>query len=591
MAIDLNSRLFDLLGFCLEKYPKPDALAAKVNQQWIKYSTAEYSSMSNNLALGLIQLGIQPGAKIGLISNNRPEWNFADMASMMVGAINVPIYPTISDLDLSFIIENSSIEVFFVSNKELHQKVLRCQGNNSKVKSIYTFDQYPDIPFWKSLLQDSPDANHELDKRRSAIKATDCATILYTSGTTGNPKGVMLSHRNLISQVLSVRRLMPVNENHKALSFLPINHVYERMLLYNYFHCGTSIYYAESIDTIGANLLEVKPQIFTTVPRLLEKIFDRISAKGAELTGIKKWLFNWSLQLGFKYGYPEHNGFFYRLQLSIANALVFTKWREALGGELITTVSGGAALQDRLARIFWAAKIPVLQGYGLTETSPVIAVNYLDPGCNCFGTVGPVIDGVEVKIAEDGEILVKGDNIMLGYYNNTTATAEVLESGWFHTGDIGEFEANRFLKITDRKKEIFKTSGGKYISPSQIENKLRESPFIEQAMVIGENHKFPSALIVPSFSYFNDWANKLGTQIGNQAEMVKNQQVIDKIKEVINATNSQLAHYEAIKKFELIDTEWTIEAGELTPKLSLKRKQLLLKHKDLVDKIYGKDVL
>ena len=593
MTIDFDARLFDLLDFCLKNYPKDDALACKVNQHWIKYSTASYKSNSEALALGLIASGLPANARVGLISNNRPEWNFADMGSMMAGAINVPIYPTISDHDLAFIIADASIEVFFVSNKELYEKVRRCSPSGAAQMAIYTFDELPGLKHWKSLLQNTENqATHfEMRKRIEAIEPKHCATILYTSGTTGNPKGVMLSHQNLISQLLAVRRLMPVSNKHRALSFLPINHVYERMLTYNYFHCGTSIYYAESLDTIGANLLEVKPHIFTTVPRLLEKIFDRIMEKGNELKGIKKWLFNWSLNLGFKYGDENQNGLLYKWQLALANALVFNKWRAALGGELITTVSGGAALQERLARIFWAAKIPVLQGYGLTETSPVIAVNYLDPGCNRFGTVGPVIDGVEVQIAADGEILTKGPHIMLGYFNNDAATKEVIEDGWFHTGDIGEFVDGKFLRITDRKKEIFKTSGGKYISPSQIENKLRESPLIEQAMVIGENRKFPAALIVPNFSYFTDWALKNGKKFTDFNTIANAPEVIAAISQVVATANSELAHYEAIKKFELVANEWTIADGELTPKLSLKRKFLMQKYKGLVDKIYDQDVL
>ncbi len=587
------TRLFDLLPHCLEKFPKEDALAAKESGTWVRYSTNDYYENSVNLAYGLLKLGVKPSDKIGIIANNRPEWNFTDMACLMIGAIDIPIYPTISDHDLEFIIGDSEISYFFVSGKDLADKVRRCSGKNTALKNIYCFNKVEGGRHWSEVLE-SGKTNADPEKLKaikSAIQPNDLATILYTSGTSGNPKGVMLSHANLISQLLAVKHLMPVDHRHRALSFLPLNHVYERMLTYNYFACGTSIYYAESMDTISANLQEVKPHIFTSVPRLLEKTYDRIVAKGSELTGLKKKLFFWALELGLRYEMDGKNGTWYEIQLKLARKLIFVKWKEALGGELITTVSGGAALQDRLARVFWAANIPVLQGYGLTETSPVVAVNYLAPGCNRFGTVGPLLDGVQVKIAEDGEILVKGPNIMLGYYKNPAATSEAITDGWFHTGDIGMLEDGKFLKITDRKKEIFKTSGGKYITPSMIENKLRESPFVEQAMVIGENQKFASALIVPSFSYLKDFCRKQNINYTTNAEMIGNETVKIRIKEVIENMNKTLAQYETIKRFELIPREWIIDEGELTPKLNLKRKVILTNFKASVDKIYGSDVL
>jgi long-chain acyl-CoA synthetase len=586
------TRLFDLLGHCLEKFPKEDALASKVNGKWVTYSTQAYSDFSTSLAHGFLKLGINPGDKAGIISNNRPEWNFTDMACLMTGVINVPIYPTISDQDLEFIISDAEISYFFVSGKDLYQKVKRCSAKNGLLKKIYCFDPVDEASHWSEILRlgESHPDTPRLEQIKSSVNPGSLATILYTSGTTGNPKGVMLSHNNLVSQLLAVKHLMPVDHRHRALSFLPLNHVYERMLTYNYFACGTSIYYAESMDTITANLQEIKPHIFTTVPRLLEKVYDRIVSRGAELSGFKKKLFNWALELGLRYEMDGKNGISYELQLKLARKLIFSKWKEALGGELLTTVSGGAALQDRLARVFWAAGIPVLQGYGLTETSPVIAVNYLDPGCNRFGTVGPLLDRVEIRIAEDGEILVKGPNVMLGYYKNPEATAEAITDGWFHTGDIGLLEDGKFLKITDRKKEIFKTSGGKYITPGRIENRLRESPYIEQAMVVGENQKFASALIVPAFAYLKEVCMKNGIQYTNNTEMIKNDFVRSRIKEEVEKVNNNLAHYETLKRFELIPQEWTIEAGELTPKLSLKRKVILTLFRSLVDKIYAADV-
>jgi long-chain acyl-CoA synthetase len=586
------TRLFDLLPHCLEKFPKQDALAAKEGGKWVTYSTKEYNDNSTYLAHGLLGLGLKIGDKIGIISNNRPEWNFTDMACLMTGVIDVPIYPTISDHDLEFIIADSEIAYFFVSDKNLHDKVRRCSVKSGFVKRIFCFDRFEGGRHWSDVLDQgktNPDTTG-LEMIKSSVNPGDLATILYTSGTTGNPKGVMLSHNNIVSQLIAVKHLMPVNHHHRALSFLPLNHVYERMLTYNYFACGTSIYYAESMDTISSNLLEVKPHIFTTVPRLLEKVYDRIVARGNELTGFKKKLFFWALDLGLRYEMAGKNGYWYELQLKLARKLIFIKWKEGLGGELITTVSGGAALQDRLARVFWAAGIPVLQGYGLTETSPVIAVNYLDPGCNRFGTVGPVLEGVQVSIADDGEILAKGPNIMLGYYNNASATEEAITNGWFHTGDIGMLEDGRFLKITDRKKEIFKTSGGKYITPGMLENMLRESPFIEQAIVIGENQKFASALIVPAFSYLKDYCKKQNINYSSDEEMISEEFVKSRIKEEVEKANRKLAHYETIKRFELLPREWTIDKGELTPKLNLKRKVILALYKSSVDKIYSQDV-
>ena len=583
------TRLFDILPRYAEKFNKPDALAAKESGQWVKYSTQDFIDNVNWLSYGLLALGIPKNDKIAIIANNRPEWNFADYAIQQIAAVSVPIYPTISENDLKFILNDAEIRLIFVSSKELYVRVKAVADTIGSVKFIYTFNKIEGAKHWSELKELGKKNINEgvLKSLKDSVKANDLLTILYTSGTTGTPKGVMLSHNNLLSNSMASQNLAPFQSNWKALSFLPLNHVYERMLNTLYIYLGVSVYYAESLDTIADNLKEVKPQIFATVPRLLEKVYDKIVSKGNELTGIKKKLFFWALDLGLKYELNGANGWWYEFQLKIANKLIFNKWREALGGNVIAAISGGAALQSRLARVFNAAQIKVLEGYGLTETSPVIAVNNFLPGGMKFGTVGPVIEDVQVKIAEDGEILVKGPNIMLGYYKRPDATAEAIDKdGWFHTGDIGEFVDGRYLKITDRKKEIFKTSGGKYIAPLMIENKLKESPFIEQVMVIGDGQKFASALIVPSFAYIKDLYSKNGKNYISNEEAIKDTDVINKVKEGIENVNKTLAQYETIKKFELLPREWSIEKGEMTPKLSLKRKIIFETNKSLVEKIY-----
>lgn len=584
-------RLFDILDHCKQNYDKPDMLAAKENKVWVKYSTKQVIEITNNLASGLVSAGVQKDDKIAMLSNNRPEWCFADMAMQLSGAIHVPVYPTISDNDLTFILNDAEIKYVFVSSKDLFAKVMRVLPNASSVKKVFTFNTIENATNWNELIEqgkkDAAINKQKIESIKASIKENDLATILYTSGTTGNPKGVMLSHKNIVSQLKAVKRIMPVNSTQRALSFLPLNHVYERMLFYNYMALGVSIYFAESLETIADNLQDIKPHIFTTVPRLLEKVYDRIISKGEKLTGVKKKLFFWAVDLGLKYEMDGKNGWWYEFQLKIANKLIFSKWREGLGGNLIAAVSGGAALQDRLARVFWAAQIPVLQGYGLTETSPVIAVNHLQKGCNVFGTVGPLLDDVEVKIAEDGEILTKGPNVMLGYYNRPDATAESIVDGWFHTGDIGVMVDGKYLKITDRKKEIFKTSGGKYIAPQMIENKLKESVYIEQAMIVGENQKYASALIVPSFASLKEWCSQNGITYTTNDEMVKKPEIYKLVKSEVDKANKTLAQYESIKKIELLPREWSIDKGEMTPKLSLKRKVILEANKEAIDRMYN----
>ena len=586
------TRLFDLLLQYSQKYNKTDALAGKENGQWVKYSSHEFIDFSNNISYGLLSLGINSGDKIAIIANNRPEWNFADMGIMQTGAINVPIYPTISQEDLKFILNDAEVKYVFVSSTELYEKVKIAAASVSSIKDIYTFNKVAGAKHWMELIElgklNKESLAPKLQNIKDSIKGSELATLLYTSGTTGNPKGVMLSHSNLVSNFYAVRNLPPVDNTCKALSFLPLNHVYERMLTYLYMYLGVSIYYAESLETIGDNIREIHPEVFSAVPRLLEKVYDKIVAKGSELTGIKKALFFWALDLGLRFETNGKNGWWYELQLKLANKIIFNKWREALGRNTRAIVSGGAALQPRLARVFWAAQISVLEGYGLTETSPVIAVNSLKKDGLKFGTVGNVIEGVQVKIAEDGEILTKGPNLMMGYYKRPDLTAEVIDSeGWFHTGDIGILEEGKYLKITDRKKEIFKTSGGKYIAPQVIENKLKESPFIEQVMLVGENQKFASALIVPSFAYIKEWCEKKGITYSSNSQIITNEVLLKRIKEEVEKVNSRLAQYETIKKFELLPADWTIDKGEMTPKLSLKRRVIAAANKDLIDKIFN----
>jgi len=587
-----NFRLFDLLHHLKTMPPKPDALAAKENGEWRKYSTQEYIDTVNALSYAFMDIGIQPGDKIGLISNNRPEWNFVDYACLQTGSINTPLYPTISEHDLTHIIADAGIKYFFVANEEMYAKVKACSAN-SGIKEIFCFSKVEGTRCLEDLVEigKKTPREKELEVIKASIKNTDLATLIYTSGTTGNPKGVMLSHKNFVSNVLACKDLCPFQLYWRALSFLPLNHVYERMLSYLYISRGMSVYYAESLDKIADNLKEVKPHIFVTVPRLLEKVYEKIVTTGSQLTGVKKALFFWALNLGLRYKQHGENGWFYEYQLNIANKLIFSKWREALGGNIVGIVSGGSALQLPLAKVFHAARIKVLEGYGLTETSPVIAVNNYSDENIMIGTVGPVISNVQLKFSEDGEICVKGPNVMLGYYNHPEITAEVIDKeGWFHTGDIGVLVDNKFLKITDRKKEMFKTSGGKYITPQITENKLKESRFIEQVMVIGENEKFPAAFIVPSFTFLKGWCVKHNVKFTTNEEMIKNEQIKTRIMKEVEHVNLDLAQYEKIKKIELLAHEWTVEKGEMTPKLSLKRKIILAANKAAYDAIYHQEI-
>lgn len=581
-------RLFDIPHYQLAKYSNDKMFVSKIDGNWVGVSTQDFLNEAMEVSRALIAKGVSPGDKVGIVSTTRYEWNVMDIGIQQAGAIAVPFYPNISENDYRYIFNDAGIKLCVVGNEELYNKISGIKSDIPSLEHIYVMDKVDGAPHWSELKNEgSADSDEEIKKRMDAVKGDDLATLIYTSGTTGNPKGVMLSHNNLLSNVEACIERIPADENSKVLSFLPVCHVYERMLHYLYMRLGCSIHFAESLETIGDNIKEVKPHVFTAVPRLIEKVFDKIMAKGDELTGIKRKLFFWAVSLADKYD-PVNRSGWYNFKLKIARKLIFSKWQEALGGNVKAIASGSAALQPRLARIFLAADIPILEGYGLTETSPVISVNCFKKGIR-IGTVGPLLEGVEVKIAEDGEILAKGPNVMLGYYNLPEQTAEVIKDGWFHTGDIGEFVEGKFLKITDRKKEIFKTSGGKYIVPQAIENMLKESRFIEQAMVIGEGEKFPAALIVPSYDFVKEWAGRKSVDLGDGSgnSIASNAEVIARIQKEIDETNEHLGSWEKIKKFDLLPQEMSIEGGELTPTLKLKRKVIMKIHEESVSKIYG----
>lgn len=586
------TRLFDFPYYQRENFNIPDALVTKYDGIWVKTSTEEYIAKANAISRALLRLGVQKDDKIAVISsNNRTEWNIMDIGVLQTGAQNVPIYPTISEDDYEYILNHSGAIYCFVSDAEVFRKISLIRNNVPNLKEVYSFNEIPNCKNWAELLTLGADTSNQntVEERKNNVRTEDLATIIYTSGTTGRPKGVMLSHRNIVSNVLDSANRIPFAAGaSRALSFLPICHIFERMILYLYQYYGVSVYFGESIDKISENIKEVKPTVMTAVPRLLEKVYDKIYAKGTELTGIKKKLFFWAINLGLKYEPYGANGAFYEFQLKIARKLIFSKWKEGLGGNLDLMVSGSAALQPRLARIFAAAEIPVMEGYGLSETSPVISVNDMRNRGFKVGTVGKVIDNVEVKIAPDGEILCKGPNVMMGYYKDEEKTAEALQNGYFHTGDIGEFDEEGFLKITDRKKEMFKTSGGKYIAPQLIENTMKQSRFIEQIIVIGDGEKMPAAFIQPSFEFIKEWAQLHQIEIGTtNAEIIANPAVIERIQQEVDTLNEKFGNWERIKRFELTPDIWSIEGGHLTPTLKLKRKVIMEKYIDLYSKIYG----
>ena len=586
------TRLFEFPYYQLEHHNLEDALVTKYDNEWVKTSTTEYITKANAISRALLRLGIQKNDKIAIISsNNRTEWNIMDIGILQTGAQNVPIYPTISEEDYEYILNHSEAKYCIVSDSEVLRKVNAIKNNVPNLKEIYSFNAIEGCKNWTALLELGEDHSNQdvVEDRKNNVKTTDLATIIYTSGTTGKPKGVMLSHQNIVSNVLDSAPRIPFTAgNSRAMSFLPICHIFERMILYLYQYYGVSVYFGESIDKISDNLKEVKPTVITAVPRLLEKVYDKIYSKGTELTGIKKKLFFWAIDLGLKYEPYGANGLWYETQLKIARKLIFSKWKEGLGGNIELLVSGSAALQPRLARVFAAANIPVMEGYGLTETSPVISVNDMRHHGFKIGTVGKVIDNVEVKIANDGEILCKGPNVLMGYYKDDAMTHEVIVDGYFHTGDIGEIDSEGFLKITDRKKEMFKTSGGKYIAPQLIENMMKQSRFIEQIMVIGDGEKMPAAFIQPNFDFVKEWAALHNIPLGTTlADLCQNTKVIDRIQEEVNLQNEKFGNWEKIKRFELTPNVWSIDSGELTPTLKLKRKVVKEKYKMLYDKIYN----
>lgn len=584
-------RLFDFPYHQLNTYNLDKALVTKYNGEWVATSTQEYINKANAISRGLLRLGVKKNDKVAIISmTNRTEWNICDIGILQLGAQDVPIYPTISEEDYQYVLNHSESVVCFVSCKEVLEKINKIKENVPTLRAIYSFDEIEGCPNWMEVLKLGEDESNqeEVEKLKDSVDENDLATLIYTSGTTGRPKGVMLTHKNIASNAIYSADRLPIDLGHsKALSFLPVCHIYERMLLYMYQYCGVRIHFAESLETISDNLKEIQPEVMTAVPRLLEKVYDKIYAKGTELTGIKKKLFFWAVDVGLEYEPYGQNGWWYEFKLKIARKLIFSKWQEALGGNLKAIASGSAALQPRLARVFNAAGVPVMEGYGLTETSPVVSVNDMRNGGFKIGTVGKPIAETEVKIAEDGEILIKGPQVMMGYYKDPDQTAEVLKDGYFHTGDIGEIDEEGFLKITDRKKEMFKTSGGKYVAPQLLENALKQSRFIEQVMVIGEGEKMPAALIQPNWEFIADWNKRKKLNLpNNPSELVSNQKLIDRIQEEVDFYNERFGKWEKIKKFELTPDIWSIESGHLTPTMKMKRKVIKEKYLALYNKIY-----
>ena len=584
------TRLFDFPYYQLEHKPNDAALVTKYNGKWAPTSTKEYVDKANAVSRALLKMGIQPNDKIAVISTtNRTEWNIMDIGVLQIGAQNIPIYPTISAEDYEYVLNHSEAIYCFVSDAEVLEKVNKIKSK-TKLKEIYSFNHIEGCKHYSDLFELGRDDSNqdEVEARKQAVKPDDLATIIYTSGTTGRPKGVMLSHWNITSNALdSAKRVPLVEGENRILSFLPICHIFERVLIYVYQYAGTSIYFAEGLDKIGDNAKEIKPHLMSVVPRLLEKVFDKIMLKADELSGIKQKLFYWAVELGEEWEPYGKNGSWYEFKLSIANKLIFSKWREALGGELRTMVSGSAALQPRLARIFGAGKMRVMEGYGLTETSPVVSVGMYNDQHYKVGTVGKPIDNVEVKIAEDGELLVKGPNVMMGYYKDPEKTAEVMSGDYFHTGDKGEIDSDGFLKITGRKKEMFKTSGGKYVIPPLLENDMKQSLFIEQIMVVGEGEKMPAAIIQPNFEFIRDWIDHKKNGIGkSETEIANSDIVINRIQKEIDKYNKHFGKWEQIKRFELTPEVWSIEEGHLTPTMKMKRRVIREKYDTLYEKIY-----
>lgn len=589
-------RLFDLLDKYVVSFPDKGMLYAKENANWIPYTSSQIKDLSYQMAATFLRLGLSGNDltperqdKIAIISNNRPEWIITDFAAQVTGAVLVPLYPSITEKEWEYILNESQVAILFISDKAIYKKVALIKDNVPTLKHIYSFDKIDGVDHW-SALQVKPSESEiaEIERIKSTINTEHLATIIYTSGTTGNPKGVMLSHKNIVSNVTSCMECFNFcNSDERSLSFLPLNHIFERTVMYIYICKGISVYFAEGMETIGPNLREVKPVVFTTVPRLLEKVYEKIDAKGSELTGFSRKVFDWAVSLAMKFEVGKPKSLFYTMQLAIADFLVFKKWREAIGGKIKAIVTGSAACQVKLLRLFTAAKIVVMEGYGLTETSPVISVNRFQDQNRMFGTVGTIIKDIEVKLGEDGEIICKGPNVMMGYYKHPELTIEAIKDDWFYTGDIGTWVDNKFLKITDRKKEIFKISGGKYIAPLPIENKMKESPYIEQIMVVGSNEKFAGALVVPAVDKIKDYFSQLGVRIDSAVDMTNDKDVLKLIRKELDNFNKLFASHEQVKKFQLVPNEWTIDGGELTATMKLKRKKIMEKYGHLVERIYA----
>ena len=587
-------RLFDFPYYQLENYPQEAALVSKENGTWVKTSTQQYIDQANAISRGLIKLGVKANDKVAIISmTNRTQWNICDIGILQTGAQDVPIYPTISEQDYEYVLNHSESKYVFVSCKEVLDKINKIKANVPTLLGVYSFEDIDGCDSWQEVItlgNDNQDLQQEVQKRMDAVHEDDLATLIYTSGTTGRPKGVMLSHKNIACNAKHSKGRLPIEMGKsKALSFLPVCHIYERMLLYMYQYCGVSIHFAESLETISDNLKEIHPEVMTAVPRLLEKVYDKIIAKGADLTGVKKKLFFWAVDLGLQWEPYGQNGWVYETKLKVARKLIFSKWQEALGGNLKAIASGSAALQPRLARVFNAAGCPVMEGYGLTETSPVVTVNDMRDGGFRIGSVGKALPDTEVKIAEDGEILIKGPQVMQGYYKDPEQTAEVLKNGYFHTGDIGEIDSDGFLKITDRKKSMFKTSGGKYVAPQLIENAMKQSSFIEQILVVGDGEKMPAALIQPNWEWINQWSSIKGNDISQDTAIAcKDEKLISRIQQEIDFHNEGFGNWEKVKTFQLTPDVWSIEAGHLTPTMKSKRKVIKEMYKDLYEKLYGR---
>ena len=587
-------RLFDFPYYQLENYPQEGALVSKVNGTWVKTSTQQYIDQANAISRGLIKLGVNANDKVAIISmTNRTQWNICDIGILQTGAQDVPIYPTISEQDYEYVLNHSESKYVFVSCKEVLDKINKIKANVPTLLGVYSFEEIDGCDSWQEVItlgNENQDLQQEVQKRMDAVHEDDLATLIYTSGTTGRPKGVMLSHKNIACNAKHSKGRLPIEMGKsKALSFLPVCHIYERMLLYMYQYCGVSIHFAESLETISDNLKEIHPEVMTAVPRLLEKVYDKIIAKGADLTGVKKKLFFWAVDLGLQWEPYGQNGWVYETKLKVARKLIFSKWQEALGGNLKAIASGSAALQPRLARVFNAAGCPVMEGYGLTETSPVVTVNDMRDGGFRIGSVGKALPDTEVKIAEDGEILIKGPQVMQGYYKDSEQTAEVLKNGYFHTGDIGEIDSDGFLKITDRKKSMFKTSGGKYVAPQLIENAMKQSSFIEQILVVGDGEKMPAALIQPNWEWIKQWSSIKGNDISQDTAIAcKDEKLISRIQQEIDFHNEGFGNWEKVKTFQLTPDLWSIEAGHLTPTMKSKRKVIKEMYKDLYEKLYGR---